>query len=236
MNNYTIQLENNWKITNYEDLKLEIGIDEYWDSEFYEDEYIKINIFDFHRNYNFQRDLDANFMYIFDDFSNYTKADKENSSDWYYYQQEKKQLAEIRKKYHVFWLEFYEHSAIRFDIIDSPRKCICQYRSRDGSSKVGFIAVSKELAKTRGKAMKIAETQLEDYNNYINWRVYEYRLLEKEDFFSKDLKRKIENFEYYDGCTWFYQEETCEDDAISSIKNYLNSKGIEYDRIELVEN
>lgn len=235
MKNYKIQLENNWKLTTYENLKLELGLDEDSDYDFFYDEYIKINIFDFHRNYSFPRELNKNFWYIGEDFSKWTKEDKKQFNDYDYYKQEKKELAEIKKDYHVFFLEFYEHSIIRFDIIENNNKPICQYRNWDGTSNVGFIAVSKELTKNRKKALEQAINYLEDYNNYINGRVYKYSLYEQEKFYSKDLKKSITNYDYYDGCTWFYQEDYCQKDAISSIKYYLNSKGVEFDKIELVE-
>ena len=230
---YTINLINDWEKLNYENLRVNIDFDDYLD--WIEDDMVKINIFDFHRNYNFRQDLNKNFMYLFDDFSNYTRQDKKNSSDWYYYKNEKQELAEIRKEYHVFFLEFYEHSSIRFDVIENISKPICQYRSLDWTSKVGFVAVSKELTKNRKKALEIAINEIERYNNYLNWEVYQYYIEEKEVYFSKDLKKSLVNFEYYDGVWGFYEYDDAKNDAIDTIKYYLNSKWIEYDSIELVE-
>lgn len=63
-----------------------------------------------------------------------------------------------------------------------------------------------------------------------------YRLLEKEDYFSKDLHKHLINYEYYDGCTGFLDFDWVKQDAMENIKYYLNSNWVEFDDIKLIEN
>ena len=88
--NYYVNIINNWKTEELDLLKVRIENDEWscFDREDFSSENIKIDIMK-HRNYNFQKDFWIDYEYLFEDFSDYTEEDKENSQDYYYYEEAK---------------------------------------------------------------------------------------------------------------------------------------------------
>lgn len=232
--NYYVNIINNWKTEELDLLKVRIENDEWscFDREDFSSENIKIDIMK-HRNYNFQKDFWIDYEYLFEDFSDYTEEDKENSQDYYYYEEAKKKREEVNKDYYVFWLDYYEHSYIRFSLCLD--RIYLGYYELDRTRKVGIIAVKKDAVKDEKEAIERARQEIENYNNYCNGRIYQYALEEKEEYFSKDLKKKIVNYDFFDGCWWFLNSEDCVNDARDSVKYYLNEKGIVFDDFELIE-
>lgn len=232
--NYYVNIINNGKTEELDLLKVRIENDDgsCFDREDFSSENIKIDIMK-HRNYNFQKDFGIDYEYLFEDFSDYTEEDKENSQDYYYYEEAKKKREEVNKDYYVFWLDYYEHSYIRFSL------CLDRidlgYYELDRTRKVGIIAVKKDAVKDEKEAIERARQEIENYNNYCNGWIYQYALEEKEEYFSKDLKKKIVNYDFFDGCGWFLTSEDCVNDARDSVKYYLNEKGIVFDDFELIE-
>ena len=210
---YTINLLNNWEKTVFDKLNLKIEYSERSDFDWddFKTEDIEIEIMN-HRCYNFQQDLHLDW------------GDSENFD---------KQMQEIEKKYYYFTLDMFEHWNICFSLV-LDRKDIGYYEF-DRSRNIWIIAVSKKLARSNQEAIELARKEIENYNSYCNWAIYEFSLDEKELYYSKDLSKSIYNYDFYDSCGWFLDFDDAKDEAIRTIKNYLNSNGIEYEDIELVE-
>jgi hypothetical protein len=145
----------------------------------------------------------------------------EYDTDYELYKEEIVKYKKIQDEYYVFGLDFFEHTTIHFSL--TARRENIGYYEFDRSRDVGIIAVKKEIAKDEQDAMEIASKELEMYNARCNGWIYQYALDEKEEYFSKDLKRKLTQYEYYDGCTGFIDFEQCKEDAIENVKCYLNS-------------
>lgn len=211
--NYTINLLNNWEKTVFDklDLKIWYCCDNPFDWDDFKTEDIKIEIMN-HRRYNFQQDLHLDW----DDSENFDK-----------------QMQEIEQKYYYFTLDMFEHWNISFSLV-LDRKDIGYYEF-DRSRNIWIIAVSKTLAWSNQEAIELARREIENYNSYLNWYIFEYSLDEQELYYNKDLSKSIYNYDFYDSCSGFLDFDDAKDEAIYSIKNYLNSNGIEYEDIELVE-
>lgn len=232
--NYTIELKNNGKLIDFD--KLQVRIDyagEFTEWEDFKNEDIKIDIRE-HRSYTFEHDFWLKHDILDLDFTWESEEDLEYDSDYEQYKEEIAKYKKIQDEYYVFWLDFFEHTTMSFSL--TARRENIGYYEFDRSRDVWIIAVKKEIAKDEHDAMEIASKELEMYNSRCNGWIYQYALDEKEEYFSKDLKRKLTQYEFYDGCTGFIDFERCKEDAMDSVKSYLNSNGIEYDSLELVEN
>ena len=210
---YTINLLNNWEKTVFDKLRLNIWYDcDYpFERDDFKTEDIEIEIMN-HRNYQFQQDLHLDF----DDWENYEK-----------------QMQEIDKKYYSFTLDMFEHWNVSFSLVVD--RIYLGYYEFDRSRNIWIIAVSKKLAWSYQEALQLARKEIENYNSYLNWAIYEFSLDEQEIYYSKDLQKSIYNYDFYDSCNGFFDFDDAKDEALRSIKNYLNSNGIEYEDIELVE-
>lgn len=231
---YTINYTTNWVKVDFDWLRVNIDYADSYDFDWndFAAENIKIDIRE-HRNYSFQKDFWLNFYYLDMDYTGYTQEELENDYEYESYKEELKKYHDVQKDYYVFWLDCYEHSSIHFSLVIN-RKNIGYYEF-DRSRNVWIIAVKKDSVKNEKEAQELAEKEIENYNNRCNGYILDYSLEEKEEYFSKDLKKKIENYEFYDGCTGFMDFESCKQDCLDSVKCYLNSKGIEYENLELVE-
>lgn len=213
MKNYTIKLLNNWESKTFDDLSLKIWFDEdwYYERADFKNDDIKIEIMQ-HKRYIFQNDLNL---------------------DWWDWENFDKQMKEIEQKYYFFTLDMFEHWNVCFSLV-LDRKDIWYYEF-DRSRNIWIIAVSKELAKNDKEAIELARNEIEKYNSYLNWYIFDFSIDEKELYYSKDLSKSIYNYDFYDSCGWFLDFDDAKNEALSSIENYLNSKWIEYEDIELIE-
>lgn len=141
-------------------------------------------------------------------------------------------MKELQEKYYIFNLDCYEHSLICFHL---SRKSSNGYYDFDNSKNVWIIAVSKEIAKTEEEALKIAENELKNYNSYLNWEVFQYSILERKLYYSKDWERTLENYEYLDCVGYYLDYDECKDDLVKAVEDYLEEKKIGFEEVELVE-
>lgn len=184
--------------------------DNYYEDEFFHSDAVKIDVMP-HRRYRFLQELDLKREYL---TTTYEKDD-------YYYEEwkeEQRKFKKICKENRVFWLDFYEHSAIAFSLVEKRQNI--GYYEFDRTRNIWYIAIERRRGLTYAKAMKIAEETIEEYNNYCNWRIYEYRIADAED-------------NALDCCTGFYKEEHAEEEAIAYMKWYLKEKWIEFTKVEL---
>ena len=232
--NYTIELKNNGKLIDFDALKVRIDYASYdFSRDDFKNEDIKIDIRE-NRSYTFEHDFNLDHVLLDMDFSWENEEDLEWDFEYENYKEEIAKYKKIQDEYYVFGLDFFEHSTIHFSL--TARRVYLGYYEFDRTRDVWIIAVKKDIAKDEKDAMEIASKELEMYNARCNGWIYQYALDEKEEYFSKDLHKKLTQYEYYDGCTGFIDFDQCKEDAIDSVKCYLNSNGIEYDSLELVEN
>lgn len=193
-------------------LDVTVGYDEnyYGDDEFFHSDLVKIDIMP-HRHYEFLHELDLKREYL----------ENEYEEDDYYYEdwlEEQKRRKKICEDNYVFGLDFFEHSSISFSLVE--KRIDLGYYERDRSRNVGYIVVEKWNL-SYSEAMKIAEATLDDYNNYINWRLTYYSIRDNE----KD--------ECYDSCHGFYQQKDAEAECINTIEWYLKNQWIEFTKVEI---
>ena len=104
-----------------------------------------------HRNYTFANELDFDFEIWPDDY---------NDWDLEYYQEQYKENQSKLDWYHIFWIDMYEHSAIKFSLWGEGMQC-----RFDTSSGVWFIAIPKTILWhwiencSKEEAQKIAKYQ-----------------------------------------------------------------------------
>ena len=79
---------------------------------------------------------------------------------------------EQSKKYHIFALSMLSHSGIALSL---ERSFVCDSGGWD-TSHVGIVLVSKKEARTKKKALEIADGLLENWNNYLSGRVYGFMI------------------------------------------------------------
>lgn len=203
-----------WNKHLLENLKVSIWIDEYYhEDEFYHnDELVKIEIQP-HRHYEFLHDLDLKRDYLL-----YTYE----KDDYYYeeYLEEQKKRKKLNEENYVFWLDYFEHWMISFSLVEKRQNI--WYYEFDRTRNVWFIFIKKEENLSYSDAMKIAENVIQEYNSYINWRIYEYRI-------------KDENDDFVDGCTGFYEEKHAENDAIDYAEWYLKNQWIDFSKVQIEE-
>ncbi len=145
-----------------------------------------------HRRYNFPNELGFDFD---EDYEDYKDTDV------------------LEEKYHIFWLDCYEHSWIAFSLAGTGMQC--QF---DTAEKCGFIAIPKNECENIEDAKQIAGNEIKIYNQYLNWEVYAWHTEKKvvwttvrED---KTIDEKEER-EYEDGCCSYYDV----DDILNEFKS-----------------
>lgn len=104
-----------------------------------------------HRRYQFRTDFDIDWM-------------KLDAGD----EEETERYEKLDENYYCFTLDFFEHSIIRFDLV-IDRKDIGYYEM-DRSRNVWIIWIEKSEWMTQKQALELARAEIEDYNNYLNWR------------------------------------------------------------------
>lgn len=233
--NYTIELKNNWKIIDFD--KLQCNIDYCYTNDFdwndFKSDDVKIDIRE-HRNYTFQHDFDLKHDILDIDFSWYTPEELEGDYEYEKYKEELKKYQDIEKDYYVFWLDFYEHTIMRFSLV--IKREYLGYYEFDRTRNVWIIAVKRDSCKDEKDAIKIAEKEIENYNHRCNGWIYQWNTEEKAVYTNKETKRQIVNYDFYDWVTGYMDIDSCKNDCMESIKSYLNSEWILYDSLELIEN
>lgn len=139
-------------------------------------------------------------------------------------------------KYRTFPLDCYIHSWVAFSLHWEGMQC-----RFDTSHNCWFIAVPKkynrydleEISKTprkewtdhydpkelsRTEAKEIAREELERYNQYLRWEIYEYAVYEKVKWTSEYGDERYE-WEFADGVTWYWDEEAAKQDAIDCLEH-----------------
>ena len=93
----------------------------------------------------------------------------------------------------LFWLDCYEHSNIYFSLAGTGTQC-----RFDTSNKCGFILAESE---------EVAKQEIETYNSWLNWEVYEY-IIEEREVIEKEWKTFYTDWEFIDSCGGFYDWES----------------------------
>ena len=92
---------------------------------------------------------------------------KDEAEEWY-----NGEKIEQAKKYHIFALSMLSHSGVWLSLENS-------FRSDSGgwdTSHIGIVLVSKEEAKTKAKAKKLAEGLIQTWNDYLSGNVYGFSI------------------------------------------------------------
>lgn len=139
-----------------------------------------------HRHYSFPNELDINFEALEDnDFYGTDKSWKKISVA--------KNEKEKFKGYHVFEMDCYIHSWVAFSLSGHGMQCRfdtssnCWYFCVPKTYEDGMITYS--MAKiSKKKAIEIAKKEIEIYNQYINWEVYWFKLMQSFPPVEKDWK------------------------------------------------
>lgn len=174
----------------FDNYKVVVSYDEFCSSPREYEEYTKLCIRE-HRRYNFPNEL--NF-----DFDKYDEWDLT-------------QLEEIEKDYDIFWIDCYEHSWIAFSL--TWHWVQCQW---DTAKYCGFIAIPKVL---QWDKRKLAQKDLTEYNQYLNWEVYEYGIYRKHTY-KDDNWEEIFEWDYIEWCWWYYDSDECLKDWVNDLKAY----------------
>ena len=208
----TLYTDKAWIKHAIENLDVKIDYDEcYYEDEFRHSDLVKIDVRE-HRHYNFLHELWIDYWFL----------DDMTCEKWDYYyddwKEEQKKFKKICKENRVFGLDFFEHSVISFSLVEKRQDI--GYYEFDRTRNVGYIAVKRCKGLTYKKAMEIAQNTLDEYNNRINWRIYEYRVTD-------------ENDNWLDCCTGFYKEEHAIDQALTYVRWYLQNQWIEFTKVEL---
>lgn len=136
-----------------------------------------------HRRYNFPNELDFDFKAYF---------------NW-----DESEIEKITKNYHVFWIDMYDHSAIKFSLSWTWMQCMF-----DTIRDIWFIAIPRKLSKDKEeRAIEIAKWQLEEYSNYCNWRVYEWI---------------VDYWDWDEEYTWAFYSNDAEKEAEESCKEIID--------------
>ena len=140
----------------------------------------------------------------------YYDLPKEFSFDWDAYDEwDMKEIEEMDKDYYVFFLDCYDHWCMKWSFIGDGIQC--QF---DTAKRAGLMRVLKLYAKDRIEASRMVRNELEIYNQYLSWEIYEWRLERLVKWTSEDWRERVER-EYLDSCSWYYDE----DDALSDGKD-----------------
>lgn len=135
---------------------------------------------------------------------------KEFDFDWDAYDEwEMEEIEEMDRNYHIFFLDCYEHSGMKWSLAWEGMQC-----RFDTAKRVGLMRVKKEVVEDRKNALEFVRDALEVYNKWLNWEIYEWRLERLVTRKSEDGREKAE-WEFLDGCSWFYDK----DEALSDGKD-----------------
>ena len=147
---------------------------------------------------------------------------------------------ETPENYYIFPLDCYIHGWVAFSLHWEGMQC-----RFDTANNCWFIAVPKkynrydleEISKTKWKewtdhydpaelsrteAKDIAREELNTYNQYLRWEIYEYIIYEKVKWTSEYGDERYE-WECEDSSCWYWDEESTKEEAIESILS-LNNK------------
>ena len=147
-----------------------------------------------HRNYNFANELDINFDNL--DNEDVYGTDKD-WKDITVAQNEKEKFI----GYHVYDMDCYEHSTISFSLSGHGMQC-----RFDTSKDCGYFCVPETMG-TREECAKIAKIQIDMYNQFINWEVYWFKLMQSfppvekdgKDYYAEDEEIECEcRYDFYD--------------------------------------
>lgn len=127
------------------------------------------------RRHRFPNELDINF----DDLDN--DDEYGTDKDWKIITIADKEKEKL-KGYHVYEMDCYEHSGIAFSLSGHGMQC-----RFDTSYNCWYFCVP-EIMGTREECAKIASEQINLYNQYINWEVYCFQLMETFPPVEKDWK------------------------------------------------
>lgn len=119
---------------------------------------------------------------------------EEFSFDW---ENQKEEVKRLSKDYHIFFLDCYEHSGITFSLMwtwmqcafDTARNCWC-------------IIVPNDVE--HNNAREIVESELKQYNQYLNWEIYMFSLYETFPNIEVEWRTYETPMELIDSCGWFY--------------------------------
>lgn len=150
----------------------------------------------------------------------YYSLPKEFSFDWDAYDEwDMKEIEEMDKDYHIFFLDCFEHWGMRWSLIWEGMQC--QF---DTAKRVWLMRVQRGMVENRAKAEEIVRDELKRYNQRLCWEVYGYTFERLVKWTSEDWREKSER-EYVDGCNGFYEI----DDAIEDAKSLWVCEDIVYE-------
>lgn len=134
---------------------------------------------------------------------------KEFNFDWDAYDEwDMEEIEEMDKNYHIFFLDCYEHSGMKWSLAWEWMQC-----RFDTAKRVGLMRVRKDKVGDRNDALNLVKDAIDLYNKRLNGEIYEWRLERLVTRKSEDGREKTE-WEFLDGCSWFYDE----DEALSDGK------------------
>lgn len=119
---------------------------------------------------------------------------KEFKFDW---ENQKEEVERLSKDYYVFYLDSYEHGSIHFSLMWTWMQC-----KWDTANGCWCIIVSNKYE--HNEARKMAEEDIETYNQYLNGEVYEYRLYKTFSDIELDWRTYQTPMELIDSCSGFY--------------------------------
>lgn len=135
---------------------------------------------------------------------------KEFGFDWDAYDEwDMKEIEKMDKKYHIFFLDCYEHGWMKWSLAWKGMQCMF-----DTANRVWLMRVNKNEVENRDKALEIVEEELDRYNKWLNGEIYGYQFERLVKWTSEDWREKTE-WEYVDGCNGFYEIEEAIEDAKS---------------------
>lgn len=138
----------------------------------------------------------------------YYNLPKEFSFDWDAYDEgDMKEVEEMDKKYHLFFLDCYEHSGMVWSLCGEGMQC--QF---DTAKRAWLIRINKNEIPDREVALWEVKLELERYNQRLNGEVYEWRMERLVKRTSEDGREREER-EYIDSCGWFYDIKDAVEDA-----------------------
>ena len=140
----------------------------------------------------------------------YYDLPKEFNFDWDAYDEwDMEEIEEMDKNYHIFFLDCYQHSNMVWSLAWEGMQC--QF---DTAKRAWLMRVSKEKAEDRKDALVFVKDAIELYNKWLNWEIYEWRIDRLVKWKSEDGREKQE-WEYFDGCSWYYDEDEALQDWLS---------------------
>ena len=126
------------------------------------------------------------------------------------YPDNKEEVRELKKKFHVFGVDAYIHSGISLSLHGEGMRC-----SFDTSNYIGCVIVAKSEARTLKQAERIARGIILTWNDYLQGNIYGFML---ED---KDMRGD------FGGCWGFYGDYRTSgllDEAKSEVDTYLKEE------------